>query len=188
MSINYEKRDFILPNETLVTELGRGCKFHCDFCYFPVLGVKGDYSRTSVDFDTNIRQLHSEYGVSSFILADETINDSTDKLSKFADVISKFDFSTYFTGFLRADLIVSRPGDIEIIKAMNLWGHHYGIESTNHLSTKSMGKGMKPEKLLQGMIDFKKKFKESGPYNGTISLIAGLPFETKEYCLTDLSG
>jgi hypothetical protein len=65
---------------------------------------------------------------------------------------------------------------------MNYLGHFYGVESFNTASAKAVGKGMQSERMKQGLIDAKNYFmKESdGRYRGTISLIAGLPHETKE--------
>jgi hypothetical protein len=51
----------------------------------------------------------------------------------------------------------------------------------NWASAKSIGKGMHPEKLREGLLEVKKYFQEkTGMYRGHISLIAGLPHETKE--------
>lgn len=178
LKIKYEDRDFIQANETLTTELGRGCKFACDFCYFPILGVKGDYSRDASDFKEEMLDTYDRFGVTSYMLADETINDRTEKLQKFADVVDTFPFEPYYRGFLRGDLLVSREKDLQYVEGMRLWGHHYGIESLNHESSKCMGKGMNPEKLLPGLLNVRNKLKEKGPYTATMSLIAGLPHET----------
>ncbi len=45
----HEKRDFIESFEMLTIETSRGCKFKCDFCNFPILGVKEDTSRSRDD-------------------------------------------------------------------------------------------------------------------------------------------
>ncbi len=178
--IEYEDRDFLIPNEWLGIELGRGCKFKCDFCNFPVLGVKGDYSRDAEDFERELKTTYERYGIKNYYVADETINDRTEKLIKFADVVDRLDFQPFFSGFLRADLMVSRPQDLEHIARMRLFGQFYGIESMNYESAKSIGKGMHPDKLLPGLLDIKKYFKQQGPYRGEISLIVGLPHETKD--------
>lgn len=180
LSIRYEDRDFIDPYETLPVELSRGCKFKCTFCNYPILGVKGDYSRDADDFKEELATLYNKYGVSKFNLADETINDRTEKLEKFANVVQQLDFKPWLNGFIRFDLLVSRPKDWDIVIGMNLFGHHYGIETLNHESGKAVGKGMHPDKIKEGLVNVRKYFKEKGPYRGLITLIAGLPHETKE--------
>ena len=140
LRIKYEDRDYIHPNETLTTELGRGCIFSCDFCNFPVLGVKGDYSRDAADYNAEMRENYDRWGVTSYSIADETINDRTEKLQKFADVVSNLPFKIFNKGFLRPDLLIKRSQDWDYIEGMQLWGHHYGVESFNYASAKSIGR------------------------------------------------
>jgi len=180
LRIKYEDRDYIHPNETLTTELGRGCIFSCDFCNFPVLGVKGDYSRDAVDYDAEIRENYDRWGTTSYSLADETINDRTEKLQKFANVVSNLPFKIYNKGFLRPDLLIRRSQDWDFVEGMQLWGHHYGVESFNYPSAKSIGKGMPTEKLKEGLLMLKKELGRRGPYLPMMSLIYGLPHETPE--------
>jgi radical SAM superfamily enzyme YgiQ (UPF0313 family) len=180
LMIKYEDRDFIQSNEWLGIEFSRGCKFSCDFCNFPVLGVKGDYTRDAEDFYVHVNEVHDKFGVKAYCVADETFNDSTEKITKFADVVQKLSFLPTFTGFLRADLLVSRAADKEELLKMNFIGHYYGIESFNTRSAKAVGKGMPGERLQQGLIDIKNYFQNNGTKNfrGDISLIFGLPYET----------
>ena len=182
LKIKYEDRDFLLPNETLVTELGRGCIFNCKFCNFPILGIKEDHSRTSEDFYEELQDTYDRFGVTQYHIADETVNDYTEKLEKFAGSVKRLNFKPMMTGFARADLLVSRPQDWDIMIGMGFVAHHYGIESTNHQSLKVVGKGMNPEKLLPGLINVKQYFQKhnNNVYKGQVSLIAGLPYETNE--------
>lgn len=180
LKISYEDRDFILPTETLVTELGRGCIFNCAFCNFPILGVKDDYTRDAEDFYLELQKTYDNYGVTQYVIADETVNDYTEKLEKFAKAVKRLSFKPRMFGFARADLLVSRPQDWDIMLSMGFIGHHYGIESTNYESLKVIGKSMHPDKLLPKLLDVKKYFKKYGEYKGQASLIVGLPHETRE--------
>lgn len=180
LKIKYQDRDFINSDETLTTELGRGCIFNCDFCNFPILGVKEDHSRDADDLYEELQDTYDRFGVTKYLLADETVNDYTEKLEKFAGAIRRLNFRPRFLGFARADLFVSRPQDWDIMLEMGFVGHHYGIESMNHASVKSIGKGMHPDKLLPKLLEAKSYFKKHGFYRGQISIIAGLPHETPE--------
>jgi radical SAM superfamily enzyme YgiQ (UPF0313 family) len=182
LMVKYQDRDFIQAKEWLTMEFSRGCIFSCAFCNFPVLGVKEDYSRTSEDFEIQIKDAYDRFGVSSYIVADETFNDRPDKIVKFADVVEKLNFSTWFSGYIRADLMVSRPLDREQLLRMNFLGHYYGIESFNTASARAVGKGMNSERLQQGLVDVKNYFETHGrnQYRGSMGLIAGLPHETPE--------
>jgi hypothetical protein len=181
LMIDHEARDFIQPEEWLTVEYSRGCMFKCLYCNFPVLGVKGDYTRDADDYVDQLTRAYDKWGVTKYITADETFNDRTDKIIKFADATEKLSFTPYITAFIRADLLVSRKQDWDHLIRARIIGHYYGVESMNWASAKSIGKGMHPEKLREGLLEVKKYFQEkTGMYRGHISLIAGLPHETKE--------
>ena len=182
LSIVYEDRDYILEDEWLGIEFSRGCKFACTFCDFPILGVKADHTRSAESFLNQTRDAYNRFGVKNYTVADETFNDSTEKIIKYADAVEQLDFVPTFSGFIRADLVVARPHEREELLRMNFLGQYYGIETFNHASGKAVGKGMDPEKLKQGLLDLKKYYLSENRkvYRGTISLILGLPHETIE--------
>jgi hypothetical protein len=176
----YQDRDFLKPNEWLSIEFSRGCKFECAFCNFPILGVKGDYTRDADDFELQVRNTYDQFGITNYTVSDETFNARTEKITKFADVVERLPFDPWFTAYIRADLLVSRPRDQEELLRMNVLGHFYGVESFNTKTAKIVGKGMESARLKQGLIDVKKYFETHGRqlYRGTISLIIGLPEES----------
>ncbi len=148
LRIKYEERDYIQPWEWLTIEFARGCKFKCAYCNFPVLGVKGDYSRDAADFDIEMRDNYERWGVTQYYVADETFNDRTEKIEKFAAVVDNLSFQPYFSGFVRADLMIARKDkDWEPMRRLGFFGHFYGIESMNSSTLKIIGKGMAPEKI-----------------------------------------
>jgi len=180
LNIIYEDRDFIQPEEWLGIEFARGCKFSCAFCNFPVIGVKGDYSRDAEDFEVQIKDAYDRFGVENYWVSDETFNDRTEKITKFADVVETLSFTPYFTGFIRPDLLIIRPQDREELLRMNFLGHFYGVETFNQETGKIIGKGMDPIKMKEGLIAIRKYYEqyENRRYRGSISLIAGLPYES----------
>lgn len=180
--VEYQVRDYIQPNEWLSVEFSRGCMFACDFCNFPLIGIKGDMTRDADNFDLEMKKNYDTWGTVNYIASDETFNDRPSKIKKFADVVEKLPFQPFFTGFVRPDLLVSRQDDRVDMARMNFRGHYYGIESFNHASAKLVGKGMDSERLKAGLLDVKKYFESTGNglYRGTISLILGLPYETEE--------
>jgi len=180
LMVKYQDNDFIEPHEWLGVEFSRGCKFKCHFCNFPVLGVKDDYTRDADDFQEQVLDAYNRFGVSNYYVSDETFNDRTEKITKFADVVERLSFSPWFTGYIRADLLIARPKDREELLRMNFLGHYYGVETFNTDSGKAIGKGMNADRLLAGLIDIKNLFKtyNAQQYRGTIGIIAGLPHET----------
>ncbi len=182
LMIKYEDRDFLNPHEWVGIEFSRGCKFKCKFCNFPVLGVKGDYSRDADDFEMHLRYAYDQYGISNYVVEDETFNDTSEKITKFANVVQQLDFDPWFSGFIRPDLLVSRPDDKKRLLDMNFYGHFYGVESFNNQSAKTVGKGMDTDKLLSGLVEVKDFFLSNNPnlYRGSISIIVGLPHDSFE--------
>lgn len=179
LSIDYEKRDYLEPYEFLTIETSRGCRFKCDFCTYPVLGVKKDHTRSASDFRDNLNRVYDQFGITHYGIADDTFNDYTDKIIKYADVVEKLDFDATFGGHIRLDLLHSRKQDLEHLARMNFNMHFYGIESFNHASAKSVGKGLHPDKVKETLLSTKEYFlKYNDYYRGAISFIAGLPHET----------
>ena len=174
----YEKRDFVQPYEWGITEMSRGCKFKCDFCNFPILGVKGDYSRTQEDFDYEMRYNYDNFGITQYMIADETFNDRPEKIRKFADVAEKLPFRPWFTAFIRADLLFTHRDTWDDLDRLGVAGQFYGIETFNHASGKTVGKGMHPDKIKQGLLDYQ-KYQEGKLYRGGMGMIIGLPHEDK---------
>ena len=70
-------------------ETSRGCRFKCSYCNFPILGVKDDYTRDADDFDTNLRRNYDDWGVTEYIITDDTFNDYVEKIRKYADRVDK---------------------------------------------------------------------------------------------------
>mgnify|MGYP000004616040 CR=1 FL=1 len=181
LSINYQDRDYILPHETLSMETSRGCKFACSYCNFPILGVKGDYTRSAEDFELDLKRNFDKWGTTDYIITDDTFNDYIEKIRKYADVVQSLDFEPSFMGYIRADLMTLRKHDVDELIRMRFNSHLYGIESTNHQSAKTIGKGGKPEIILPRILEAKQRFlKETGFYRGEMSFIWGLPYETPE--------
>lgn len=178
----YENRDFLEPEEWLTMEFSRGCIFKCLYCNFPILGVKDDHTRDAEDFYVQMMDTYDRFGIKNYYMADETFNDYSSKIIKYADAAERLPFDPWFSGFVRADLLVSRPQDWEHFARLGVLGHYYGVETMNQETAKAIGKGMKVEKLQEGLIAAKNYFNTHGrkQYRGTISLVLGLPHETVE--------
>lgn len=187
LSVEYEDRDFISKNETLSIEMSRGCKFACAFCNFPVLGVKEDTTRDLSLLKYELQRNYDKFGVSNYQVSDETLNDRDEKLAKIGNIVKSLNFEPNFNAFIRGDILFSRPQQLELLAEARVWGHYYGIETLNHETGKLVGKGMHPDKIKQGLLDTKEYFyKNLGSYRGTVSLIYGLPKETRETILSAL--
>ena len=181
-NIFYEKRDFIQQYEWGMIEFTRGCKFKCLYCNYPILGVKEDHTRDTASVREQMLYNYNEFGIENYVVSDETFNDDTGKIIKFADVIETLPWKPYFTGYIRADLLISRKQDWDHLIRMGFLGHFYGVETFNARAGKAVGKGMNPEKVKEGLLEVKKYFteKSNNMYRAIVAMIGGLPYETVE--------
>lgn len=174
----YTDNDFIKPNDVLTIELSRGCKFKCKYCNYPFLNIKEDTSRTEDEIYNELMDNYNRYGATRYIIADDTFNDRDEKIEKLANVVERLPFQPNFASFIRVDLLISRPRQLDLLIRARVWAHFYGIETFHPLAGKTIGKGMDPNKVKQGLLHIKKTFFEKlGMYRGTIGMIAGLPYE-----------
>ena len=187
----WAQQDCILPNETLPIEISRGCIFKCKFCAYPLNGKKKfDYLRDPELIKAELIRNYQLYGTTNYFFTDDTFNDSTLKLQQLHEVITSLPFKIKFVTYLRLDLLQAHPEQIVLLKEMGLGSAFFGIETLNHNSGKSIGKGMRPELVKEFLLDlYYKHWNSEIPF--TCSFIIGLPGETiesveqtKEWCDT----
>ena len=177
-SITYQPDDHIQPFEQLTVELSRGCRFQCKYCNYAFLGVKQDTSTSQELLRNELMQNWERWGTTNYIIADDTFNDRDSKLEMLAEVVESLPFEPNFACFIRIDLTVSKPHQLELLSRARVWGHFYGVETLHHQAGKAVGKGMHPDKIKQGLLDMREHMmKTVGLYRGTLGLIAGLPHE-----------
>ena len=179
----YEERDFVQENEIISIEFSRGCRFKCKFCSYPILGVKGDYTRCDQDLEAELRDNYENWGVTNYSIADDTFNDSTEKVRKYSDMIRTLPFADKINmgGYIRADLIAAFPEQNELLASMGHWYHQYGIESFTPEAAKYVAKGGDKEKLKESLIHTMQYFNEHlGRYRADYLHILGLPHDTDE--------
>ena len=178
-SFSWDKTDAIQSNECLPIEISRGCIFKCAYCSYPLNGKnKLDFIKTPEVLLSEFKHNYEMYGVDSYMYADDTHNDSLDKLKYLYDeVYSKLPFKIKFSAYLRLDLLRAHPEMIPLLRESGLTSCFFGIESLNHASNKTVGKGMQMSKTIDTLHLLKKEwpnvFKQG-------AFIIGLPYESKE--------
>lgn len=180
-SVSYDHSDFLNERDVLTIELSRGCRFRCAYCTYPFLGIKEDTTATEESIYRELNENYQKWGIKNYIIADDTINDRTSKLVKLKNVINRLDFKPLFAGYIRADLLHSHNEQIELIAECNIAGHYYGIETFNHESGKSIGKGLHPERQQQTLIEATNYFEtHMDIFTASMGMVIGLPYETEE--------
>lgn len=183
--INHEftDNDIILFNETLPIEISRGCIFRCKFCSYPLNGKKKlDYIRDIELIKNELVNNYEKWGITNYLISDDTFNDNNEKLKKIHDMVISLPFKINFVGYLRIDLLYHyRDTQLEMLENMGLKSCHFGIESFNPKTAKFIGKGFSGDKTKEFLLYLKERWK--GKISFFCSFIAGLPFETKESCI-----
>lgn len=172
----YADCDNIISGESLVLEVARGCIFKCLFCNYPLNGKKkNDYIKLKDTLSNELIKNYQEHGISRYILSDDTHNDNSVKLEMLADIKQNLPFELEYSAYIRLEILKAHPEQYSLLRDSGLVGAFFGIESLNYASSKSVGKGIRPEKIKEELY----KFKDLLPCCGTAgSFIVGLPYDT----------
>lgn len=178
--IDWQPQDLVLPGEALPIEISRGCIFSCAFCTYPLNGKKKlDFIKAPEVLIEEFERNYALYQTVDYFFSDDTFNDSPIKLEELYDkVFSKLSFKIHFYVYLRLDLLTAHPHTIDLLHASGLAGAFFGVETLNHASSKAIGKGMHPDKLVKTLHTVKERWGNDVKTTG--SFIIGLPHETEQ--------
>lgn len=173
LTIRYQDSDFIRHHETLAIETARGCVFKCRFCTYPLIGKhKNDFLRNSDNIRDELLHNYQEYGVKNYVLAEDTFNDSVEKLENLARAIRHLPFQPNFASYLRFDLILSRPHTLPLLREIGLKAAYFGIETFNPSDLKLIRKTSHADKLKDGLLWWADEAKDIA---SQVGLIMGFP-------------
>ena len=112
-------------------------------------------------------------------MADDTLNDSTEKLEHIVRAVNKLPFQPKFQAYTRLDVIVTHPAQISLLKELGLTRTWVGIDSMHPVASKVIGKGMSEQRKK----DMLWQLKDSWGTDVTIDAgyIVGLPGEPAEF-------
>jgi len=180
--VEYHPNDYIHNHEALTLEISRGCRFKCKYCNYAFLGIKEDHSRSEEDLYQELMNNYVKWGTTNYIISDDTFNDRDSKIEKLANAVERLPFKPNFSCFIRLDLVISRPQQVELLCRARAWSHFYGIETFHPEAAKAIGKGMDPERVKEGLLWIREEFlKRIGAFRGTCGMIVGLPYEPPEH-------
>jgi radical SAM superfamily enzyme YgiQ (UPF0313 family) len=182
-NFRFTKEDCIQPNETLPIEISRGCIFKCKFCNHLLLGRgKLDYLR---DFELVRQEMMNNYqkwGTTNYYIICDTFNDTEYKMQAWHKMIMSLPFKIRFTAYLRADLLDRFPDTPYMLKESGLTSAYHGIESLGEQASNTIGKGWSGKSAKDYIPRLYHDIWNKEVYQ-TISLIAGLPGDTREILL-----
>lgn len=190
-SVTYCDHDVILPGETLVIEISRGCIFKCKFCSFPLNGKhKYDYIRHKNLIISEMIHNYEKHGVTRYMFSDDTVNDSVEKCQMIYEISQSLPFKLEWWGYIRLDLMAAHPETQDLLFNSGLKAVYFGIETLNAKTAAAVGKGGNRRKLLDTLQNIKNKWKNTVSLHG--SFVYGLPYEdldslnqTTDFLLSD---
>ena len=178
LSHRFDESDAILENEALPIELGRGCIFKCKFCSHHNLGKpKFTYQRDFNLILDEIRHNHEKFGTTKYMFLDDTVNEDLDKLQNLSTIKENTSIDIEWIGYLRADLIWSKPHSAELLMKSGLKSCFFGIETFHPLAGKSIDKGWGAKHGKEYLSQLYTNIWDK-KINIHVNLIAGLPYET----------
>jgi radical SAM superfamily enzyme len=176
----YTEYNFITSNETLSLEIGRGCRFKCTYCSYPLIGQKNmdDYLKFQEVLKEELMDNYTRWGTTQYYIMDDTFNDSTEKLLQVKEVLDSLPFKITFWCYLRLDLLAKHPEQIPLLKEMGINQTYFGIETFHPAASKAVGKGMSAEKRKAALDMCKEVWGDDVHIQS--GFMVGLPHEPEE--------
>ena len=180
----WKEEDCLSPHEVVPIEVSRGCIFKCSFCAFPLNGRKKfDYIRDVESLKEELIYNYEKFGLTRYILTDDTFNDSVQKLETLYDALRDLPFTLGFIGYIKPEMLVAKPEMIPLISALGLEHPSYGVETLHPDARKAMKKGFTGIEVMDKISELKAeclKRKNGLIFSGITNMIIGLPYEDKE--------
>ncbi len=175
----FDEGSAIQTTESLPIELARGCQFKCKFCSYPLVGKKTDtYIRDAKYIEDELIRNYEMFGTTKYQIMDDTVNESTTKIERLAEIVQRLPFKFEWVGYNRLDLIGVHKHTIDLLKATGLKSAYFGIESFHPEASTCLGKGWNGKYGKDFLIELREKWGDD--IHMTCSFIAGLPYETED--------
>lgn len=179
-NFQWEDEDCIVDKEVLPLETARGCIFKCKFCAYPHLGKKKfDYLKPNQVIKDYLQRNYDKWGVTSYIMLDDTFNDSEQKIDGFLEVTRSLPFKIEYAAYIRADLVHRFDGMAEKLAETGLRGAFFGLESLHPKASVIVGKGWSGKEAKDFIPHLVHNIWKN-KITGHCGLIVGLPGETSE--------
>ena len=151
----FYKNDTWMPHDVPIFETGIGCKFNCTFCNYDFRNVKNP-KISAVDNLVEFFNEANSFGITNFYSADDTINETDDKIDTIYQAVKELDFTPNIASFARQDVLYNKPERIEKMSEAGLTSLFFGIETVNYEANKMIRKGSTPERIIETLTQIKK--------------------------------
>lgn len=175
--MTYTDQDLILPGETLMIEISRGCIFRCDFCSYPLNGKKkNDHVKLKEILLRELITNFERYKITRYMFSDDTLNDSPDKIKMIWEISQQLPFQLEYWAYIRLDLLGAHPETIDWLIESGCRSMNFGIESMNLETARIIGKGGSRESLTRTVATIRRCHGDQVNLHG--NFIFGLPHES----------
>lgn len=177
-AIRFHDNDFVMPGETVPLEISRGCIFNCTYCDYYLNGKSfGDYTKQMNVVYTTMMHNYDRYGVTRYIITDDTLNDSLDKALFMRDLRKRLPFELEYCASCRIEIFTKHPEMADILAESGMRAVNFGIETFNKRAGQVVGKGFgdKAKGALEMLYSAWR-----GRVAVSVNFILGLPYDTKE--------
>ena len=173
---DYVETDCINSHERLTIEFSRGCIFNCAFCSFPHRNQNTkNYTKYKEVLTHEFMNNWNKWGITKYVITDDTFNDYTEKLKAIHEVILSLPFKpVFYFAFIRMDLMTEEQAIL--LKAIGLKTAFYGLDAWEATTAKSIGKNS--PKKIKGLQNAKQVWGNDVYISAYI--IIGLPHDTIE--------
>lgn len=172
---NYQHSMAIKNGEWLPLEVSKGCRFGCKFCFYD---IRGTLIKDEKCLREELMYNYENFGVTGYMLTDDTVNDSPEKINMLHKVIKSLPFKMEWISYCRPDMFSKYPEMWHKMIDMGCKGVFLGVETLDHTAGKLAGKGLDPERMKE-ILTWMREVAQDDVFI-LASMIIGLPGETKE--------
>ena len=173
----FQEDDCLNERDILGLEVSLGCKFNCSFCNYPMRNAKNLKLNCEEAMLYTFRTAKEKYNNNNFIIADDTLNESDEKLELLAKVVKQLDFKPRIACFARLDVLSNRLHQIPLMKEACIIACNFGIETMSKEAAKAIKKGYNFDKYVITLTELKKQIPGFWASAGFISGLKGDTFE-----------
>jgi len=180
----FYSEDLWSNTDVAMFETALGCKFDCSFCNFDFRGIKNP-KVTNIDRLVEYFNNAKENGVTHFFAADDTINESDEKIDTLHTAVKELDFDIHICAYARLEMFSADESRIEKFSEIGLHSINFGIETLNAEAGKLVRKGFGAERIISTLKKIKNVNSDFFLY---ATMIAGLSRDNEDhiYKYTDI--
>jgi len=173
----FYSEDLWSETDVAMFETALGCKFDCTFCNFDFRGIKNPLVN-NVDRLVEYFNNAKNNGVTHFFAADDTINESDNKINTLHTAVKELDFDIHICAYARLEMFGADESRIEKFSEIGLHSLNFGIETFNGEAGKLVRKGFGSKKIISTL----KKIKNVNPnFFLYATMIAGLSKDNRDH-------